>query len=141
MLVPHFLAVPNIIANTDLLCVVPRQLGQVYSDFGQVRIVSLPVKGVFFKVSQFWYKRFDTDQGSIWLRENHSRTIPARVIRASQSGHGSITARAGYFEAFTFLATTIAPTIFRLCVRSNGAGTLSVKFVITCPLGTLAKIP
>lgn len=69
MQVPHFLAVPNIIANTDLLCVVPRQLGQVYADFGQVRIVALPIKGESFKVSQFWHTRFDSDQGSLWLRE------------------------------------------------------------------------
>jgi DNA-binding transcriptional LysR family regulator len=68
MVVPHFLAVPNIIANTDLLCVVPRQLGQVYVDYGQVRIVALPIKCDSFDVSQFWHKRFDTDQGNIWLR-------------------------------------------------------------------------
>jgi DNA-binding transcriptional LysR family regulator len=68
MLVPHFLAVPNIIANTDLLCVVPRQLGQAYEVYGQVRIVALPVKCESFAVSQFWHKRFDTDQGNIWLR-------------------------------------------------------------------------
>lgn len=68
LLVPHFLAVPNIIANTDLLCVVPRQLGQVYEALGQVQIVPLPVKCESFAVSQFWHKRFDTDQGNAWLR-------------------------------------------------------------------------
>lgn len=68
LLVPHFLAVPNIIANTDLLCVVPRQLGQVYEALGQVKIVALPVKCESFAVSQFWHKRFDTDQGNVWLR-------------------------------------------------------------------------
>lgn len=68
LLVPHFLAVPNTIANTDLLCVVPRQLGQVYEALGQVKIVALPVKCESFAVSQFWHKRFDTDQGNVWLR-------------------------------------------------------------------------
>jgi DNA-binding transcriptional LysR family regulator len=66
--VPHFLAVPNIIANTDLLCVVPRQLGQVYEALGQVQIVTLPVKCDSFAVSQFWHKRFESDQGTEWLR-------------------------------------------------------------------------
>ncbi len=66
--VPHFLAVPHIIANTDLICVVPRQLGQVYADLGQVRIVALPVDSVSFTVSQFWHKRFDNDPGNMWLR-------------------------------------------------------------------------
>ncbi|MEA2919997.1 MAG: hypothetical protein QOJ15_12078 [Bradyrhizobium sp.] len=68
LLVPHFLAAPNIIANSDLLCVVPRQLGQVYEAYGQVRIVALPVACGSFAVSQFWHKRFDSDQGNVWLR-------------------------------------------------------------------------
>jgi DNA-binding transcriptional LysR family regulator len=66
--VPHFLAVPSIIANTDLVCVVPRQLARAYADFGQVRVVALPVKSDSFKVGQFWHKRFDGDQGIAWLR-------------------------------------------------------------------------
>ena len=66
--VPHFLAVPNIVANTDLVCIVPRQLGRVYAEYEQVRIVRLPFKSVPFTVSQFWHGRFDQDQGKIWLR-------------------------------------------------------------------------
>jgi DNA-binding transcriptional LysR family regulator len=68
LLVPHFLAIPNIIASTDLLCVVPRQLGRIYETHGQVRTVALPVKCESFAVSQFWHKRFDADQGNLWLR-------------------------------------------------------------------------
>jgi len=66
--VPHFLAVPNIISHTDLICVVPRQLGQVYADLGQVRAAALPPGIGSFTVSQFWHKRFAKDQGSLWLR-------------------------------------------------------------------------
>jgi DNA-binding transcriptional LysR family regulator len=66
--VPHFLAVPNIVANTELICIVPRQLGQVYAEYGQVRIVALPFKSVPFTVSLFWHGRFDRDQGNSWLR-------------------------------------------------------------------------
>jgi DNA-binding transcriptional LysR family regulator len=66
--VPHFLAVPNIVADTDLVCIVPRQLGQVYAEYKQVRIVPLPFKSVPFTVSQFWHERFDRDQGNVWLR-------------------------------------------------------------------------
>jgi DNA-binding transcriptional LysR family regulator len=66
--VPDFLAVPNIIASTDLLCVVPRRLAQVYAAHGHVRFVALPVKTDSFRVAQFWHKRFDSDQGNAWLR-------------------------------------------------------------------------
>lgn len=66
--VPHFLAVPNIIRNTDLICIVPRQLGRVYEDLGQVRIANLPPGIGSFTVSQFWHKRFGKDEGNVWLR-------------------------------------------------------------------------
>jgi DNA-binding transcriptional LysR family regulator len=66
--VPHFLAVPNIVANTDLICIVPRQLGEVYAEYGQVRIIALPFKSVPFTVSQFWHERFSRDLGNAWLR-------------------------------------------------------------------------
>jgi DNA-binding transcriptional LysR family regulator len=69
MRVPHFLAVPNIIAATDLLCVVPRMLAEIYAAQGQVRFLPLPLKVESFSVSQFWHKRFDSDQGNAWLRE------------------------------------------------------------------------
>lgn len=66
--VPHFLAVPNIISNSDLICVVPRQLAQVYADLGQVRAATLPPGISSFTVSQFWHKRFENDKGSVWFR-------------------------------------------------------------------------
>lgn len=66
--VPDFLAVPNIISGTDLICVVPRRLAQVYAAYGQVRFVALPVQTESFRVAQFWHKRFDSDQGNAWLR-------------------------------------------------------------------------
>jgi DNA-binding transcriptional LysR family regulator len=66
--VPDFLAVPNIISSTDLLCVVPRRLAEVYAAYGQVRFVQLPVRSGSFRVAQFWHKRFDHDQGNQWLR-------------------------------------------------------------------------
>jgi DNA-binding transcriptional LysR family regulator len=69
MRVPHFLAVPNIIASTDLLCVVPRRLAQVYADYGQVRLLPLPVTSERFQISLYWHERFDFDLGNRWLRD------------------------------------------------------------------------
>jgi DNA-binding transcriptional LysR family regulator len=68
MTVPHFLAVPNIIANTDFLCVVPRRLAQVYADLGQVSVAALPAANESFEVSQFWHRRLDVDPANLWLR-------------------------------------------------------------------------
>lgn len=66
--IPHFLAVPNIVCSTELVCIVPRQLGAVYANLGQVRTVTLPTGFASFTVSQFWHRRFETDEGASWLR-------------------------------------------------------------------------
>lgn len=66
--VPDFLAVASIISSTDLLCVVPRRLAEVYAAYGQVRFVPLPVRSESFRVAQFWHRRFDGDHGNEWLR-------------------------------------------------------------------------
>jgi DNA-binding transcriptional LysR family regulator len=78
--VPHFLAVPHIVAHTDLLCVVPRQLAAVYAKLGEIRILELPTRSTAFKVSQFWHERFDSDQGSAWLR-----TVISGLFRGSSA--------------------------------------------------------
>jgi len=94
MRVPDFLAVPNIIASTDLLCVVPRQLAEVYAAYGQVRIVRLPVRGESFRVGQFWHKRFDSDQGNVWLRSVIRELFEAKVSRIQRQV--KVADRAGY---------------------------------------------
>jgi hypothetical protein len=55
--------VPNIIAGTDVLCVVPRMPAEVYAAPRQVRFLPLSLRVEGFSVSQFWHKRFDGDQG------------------------------------------------------------------------------
>jgi DNA-binding transcriptional LysR family regulator len=77
--VPHFLAVPGIVASTDFICVVPRRLGQVYSDYGQVRLVDLPFRSAVFTVSMFWHKRLDSDPANVWLRNVLQRLFSTSV--------------------------------------------------------------
>jgi DNA-binding transcriptional LysR family regulator len=73
--VPDFLAVPNIVSRTDLLCVMPRRLAEVYAANGGVRFVPLPVNCGSFPVFQFWHKRFDHDQANVWLRNLIVQTL------------------------------------------------------------------
>lgn len=68
MQVPHYLGVPSIIASTDLVCVVPRQLGRIFVEQGRLRVASLPSTQTF-AVSQFWHKRFENDEANMWLRK------------------------------------------------------------------------
>lgn len=71
----RFLVVPNIIAGTDLLRVVPRMPAEVYAAPRQVRFLPLPLRVESFSVSQFRHKRFDGDQGTALMKRagSHAR--------------------------------------------------------------------
>lgn len=67
--VPHFLAVPAIIMNSDLLVTVPERLATDYSKSHPFRLVTPPFSIPTFDVSQYWHRRFGQDPGLKWLIE------------------------------------------------------------------------
>ena len=67
--VPSFLGVARIVAQTELLVIVPRQLGQALASQEQVQLLEPPVPLPKYKVKQHWHERFNADLGNIWLRQ------------------------------------------------------------------------
>lgn len=66
---PHFVAVPHIVAGTDLLVTVPEALAErVAGPFGLV-VREHPIALPRFPVSLFWHRRAHQDAGQRWLRE------------------------------------------------------------------------
>lgn len=70
---PHFLAVPVVIAETDLVVTVPQRLGEVFARILPVRLVPHPLKIPPFQVNQYWHRRYHADPANRWLRENFAR--------------------------------------------------------------------
>jgi DNA-binding transcriptional LysR family regulator len=68
MKVPSFLAVARIVAQTELLVIVPRRLGEALAQQERVRLLEPPVKLPRFAVKQHWHERFHADAGNAWLR-------------------------------------------------------------------------
>ena len=68
MKVPSFLAVARIVAQTELLVIVPRRLGEALAQQERVRLLDPPVKLPPFAVKQHWHERFHADAGNAWLR-------------------------------------------------------------------------
>ena len=64
----HFMSLLPIIASSDLIATVPRDLADVCQRFGGVRIVEAPVKAPVIAVHQFWHRRFHKDAANTWLR-------------------------------------------------------------------------
>jgi DNA-binding transcriptional LysR family regulator len=66
--VPHFLAVPTIVARTDLIVTVPRRLGEIYAQHAEGRLLSLPFESPSLQLKQYWHARFDEEPAIRWLR-------------------------------------------------------------------------
>jgi len=66
--VPHFTSVPYIIANSDLLATVPQKLaGSVTQPFS-LTYRPAPLRLPDLQTNIFWHRRFNQDQGNVWLR-------------------------------------------------------------------------
>lgn len=66
----HFLAIPAIIAATDMIVVVPRSVADYYVRIENLRIVEPPINIDPYPLRQFWHPRFHSDPGLRWLRES-----------------------------------------------------------------------
>ncbi len=67
--VDSFLGVARIVAQTELLVIVPRQLGHALAQQENVKLLEPPVPLPAYKVKQHWHERFNRDAGNIWLRK------------------------------------------------------------------------
>lgn len=67
--VPQFLALPMIIAATDMLATVPEPLGAAFRDAVNIRLVPHPIPFPRLAIKQFWHERYHDDPASRWLRQ------------------------------------------------------------------------
>ena len=67
--VPSYLGVARIVAQTEFLVIVPRQLGNALAEQEKVKVLEPPLPLPTYKVKQHWHERFNLDAGNIWLRQ------------------------------------------------------------------------
>jgi DNA-binding transcriptional LysR family regulator len=67
--VPSYLGVARIVAQTEFLVIVPRQLGHALAEQERVKVLEPPIPLPSYKVKQHWHERFNLDPGNIWLRK------------------------------------------------------------------------
>jgi DNA-binding transcriptional LysR family regulator len=80
--VPSFLGVARIVAQTELLVIVPRQLGHALAAQESVKVLEPPLPLPTYKVKQHWHERFNLDAGNIWLRKTMADLFAGRVLDA-----------------------------------------------------------
>jgi DNA-binding transcriptional LysR family regulator len=73
--VPSFLGVARLVAQTELLVIVPRRLGEALAHQERVRVFEPPVPLPAFAVKQHWHERFHADVANAWLRKTLSEVM------------------------------------------------------------------
>jgi DNA-binding transcriptional LysR family regulator len=71
--VPHFLFVPEVVARTDLVAMLPSRLVKDRSDHMQVVAAPLPIPS--YEMAMIWHERSHLDPAHRWLREHVSRVL------------------------------------------------------------------
>ena len=65
---PSFLGVARIVAQTELLVIVPRLLGETLAMQEPIQVISPPLPLPAYDVKQHWHDRFHADAPNVWLR-------------------------------------------------------------------------
>jgi DNA-binding transcriptional LysR family regulator len=80
--VPSFLGVARIVAQTELLVIVPRQLGHALAAQESVKVLEPPLPLPTYKVKQHWHERYNLDAGNIWLRKTMAELFSGKQLDA-----------------------------------------------------------
>src|SRR5690606_16417922 len=64
----HFMSLPMIIEESDLVATVPRAVGVAYSRFANLKLLELPMAVPQYDLKQYWHRRFHRDGASVWFR-------------------------------------------------------------------------
>ncbi|VCU71793.1 HTH-type transcriptional regulator SyrM 1 [Pigmentiphaga humi] len=64
----HFLALPHLVANSDLIATVPSRLAESLHPSWNLRTFDLPLELPRYDVKLYWHERFHQDPGNRWLR-------------------------------------------------------------------------
>ncbi len=70
---PDFMVLPLVVAQSDLLAIVPSRLAQAFAARIAIKVMRPPVPIPGYDIRAFWHDRFHTDPANRWLRKNFIR--------------------------------------------------------------------
>jgi DNA-binding transcriptional LysR family regulator len=88
--VPSFIGLGPILSNTDLIAILPEQLGTFFAQAGRIKLVEVPFEIPSYYIYQQWHERMRHDAANRWFRRviaelfmNKKEVTP--VVRAINS--------------------------------------------------------
>jgi DNA-binding transcriptional LysR family regulator len=67
--IPNFLALPTIIAASDMIATVPEPLAAASLPALRIRVMPHPIAFPKLSIRQFWHERYNDDPANRWLRQ------------------------------------------------------------------------
>ncbi|MBK4735438.1 LysR family transcriptional regulator [Noviherbaspirillum pedocola] len=67
--VPHFMALPTIVAQTDAIATIPSRMAAALTGLTNIEVLEAPVPFPRMEIRQHWHERFHHDAANRWLRE------------------------------------------------------------------------
>lgn len=77
--VPSFLAVAQIVAETELIATVPRYYALAMQSREPIRHMDVPYGLPGYSVHQYWHARLHREPGNVWLRKTIADLMPGAV--------------------------------------------------------------
>jgi DNA-binding transcriptional LysR family regulator len=74
--VPSLIGLSHVVANTELLAIVPRHIALAFAEEGHVKILELPIEVPPFPLVQYCHQRYHADPGNRWLRATIQELFP-----------------------------------------------------------------
>lgn len=68
--VPHFISMPLMVQSTDMICTLPRRMGQIYAENFRLKSYAVPLRTPQFPVYLMWHEAAESDTGHQWFREH-----------------------------------------------------------------------
>jgi DNA-binding transcriptional LysR family regulator len=68
--VPQFMVLPLVIANSDLLVIMPSRLAKAFSMLVSIKILRTPVPLRPYDIRIYWHERFHQDSANRWFRKS-----------------------------------------------------------------------
>lgn len=81
--VPHFMAVPPLVAAYDALAVLPLEIATIFAQRGLGAVVDVGLPLAPYDVSVAWHRRYDADPGLAWFAAAAAGSLRRRVRRAA----------------------------------------------------------
>jgi DNA-binding transcriptional LysR family regulator len=67
--VPHFMALPTIVAQTDAIATIPARMAAALQGHANLEVLDTPVPFPRMEIRQHWHERYHHDAANRWLRE------------------------------------------------------------------------